>query len=228
MRTLIIEDDRKIASFVIQGLKQAGFDVDHAVDGADGLARLVQQPYDVAVVDIMLPVRDGVSLVQEARALGVCTPIIYLSAKREVADRISGLQAGGDDYLTKPFAFSELLARIQALIRRSTGRAEPTRLVIGDLELDIVKRRVTRQGREIPLQPREYAVLECLMRHPGSVVSKVMLIEHVWEYSFDPETSVVETTMSRLRAKLNEGLPGGPDLIHTIRGVGYVLGTPRG
>jgi two-component system OmpR family response regulator len=223
MRTLIIEDDRKIAAFVVQGLKQAGFEVEHALDGQEGLDLLKQRRFDVAVVDIMLPRLDGLSLVREARSHGVCVPIIYLSAKREVEDRIKGLQAGGDDYLTKPFALSELLARIQALLRRATGGVEPTRLTCRDIEMDVLKRRVTRRGREVPLQPREFAVLEYLLRQKGCVVSKVMLIEHVWEYSFDPETSVVETTVSRLRSRLNEGFDPGDDPIQTLRGVGYLL-----
>jgi two-component system OmpR family response regulator len=223
MRTLIIEDDKKIAAFVVQGLRQAGFEVAHALDGLEGLAMLKQQHFDVAVVDIMLPRLDGLTLVKEARAAGVSVPIIYLSAKREVDDRIKGLQAGGDDYMTKPFAFSELLARIQALLRRVAGGAEPTRLTCRDIDMDLVRRRVTRHGREIPLQPREFAVLEYLLRHKGSVVSKVMLIEHVWEYSFDPETSVVETTVSRLRSRLNDGFDVAADPIRTLRGVGYLL-----
>ena len=165
-------------------------------------------------------------IVQGARRSGVATPIIFLSAKRELDDRIRGLEAGADDYLVKPFAFSELLARIQALVRRATGGAEPVRLVSGDLEMDVVKRRVTRGGREVALQPREFSLLEYLMRHQGNVVSKISLMEHVWDYSFDPETSVVETAVSRLRAKLNEGRPAESDLIQTVRGIGYVL-TPK-
>jgi DNA-binding response OmpR family regulator len=164
--------------------------------------------------------------VQGARRSGVATPIIFLSAKRELDDRIRGLEAGADDYLVKPFAFSELLARIQALVRRATGGAEPVRLVSGDLEMDVVKRRVTRGSREVALQPREFSLLEYLMRHQGNVVSKISLMEHVWDYSFDPETSVVETAVSRLRAKLNEGRPAESDLIQTVRGIGYVL-TPK-
>lgn len=223
MRLLIIEDDQKIATFVVQGLRQAGFEVDHARNGNDGLGYLLNQPYDAAVVDIMLPGQDGLSLVIKARESGVRTPIIYLSAKREVEDRILGLQAGGDDYLTKPFAFSELLARLQALIRRSVGTAEPTRFSVGNLEMDLVKRRVFRQGREINLQPREFGVLELLMRHKGNAISKVMLIERVWGYNFDPETTLVETTISRLRTRLSEDFPGQPELIRTLRGVGYIL-----
>ncbi|MDD5367160.1 MAG: response regulator transcription factor [Gallionellaceae bacterium] len=224
MRILVIEDDEKIASFVVKGFRQAGHEVDWAADGDTGFARLCEAGWQAAVVDIMLPFRDGLSLVRDARMAGIATPIIFLSAKRELDDRILGLQAGGDDYLVKPFAFSELLARVQALVRRASGVVEPVRLAVGELEMDLVKRRVTRAGREVLLQPREFALLEYLLRHKGSVVSKIMLMEHVWDYSFDPETSVVETTVSRLRNKLNEGFEAQPELIRTVRGVGYVLG----
>lgn len=220
---LVVEDDDKIAAFILEGLRQSGYSVDHAANGMQGLAQLREREYDAAVIDIMLPQLDGVSLVEQARQAGVRTPIIYLSAKREVEDRIRGLQAGGDDYLTKPFAAAELLARIQALIRRSQGMAEPVCLIVGDLVLDLARRHVTRSGKDILLQPREFRLLAYLMRHKGNVVSKTMLIEHVWEYNFDPETSVIETTMSRLRSKLNEGFAGKPELIRTLRGVGYVL-----
>lgn len=220
---LVVEDDAKIASFVVQGLKQAGYGVDHAQDGQQGLTMLRKHVYAAAVIDIMLPYLDGIELVAQAREAGVRTPIIYLSAKREVEDRIRGLQAGGDDYVTKPFAAAELLARIQALIRRSQGMAEPVRLKSGDLELNLATHRVSRGGKEILLQPREFRLLAYLMRHKGHVVSKAMLIEHVWEYNFDPETSVIETTMSRLRSKLNDGFDEKLELIRTLRGVGYVL-----
>jgi two-component system OmpR family response regulator len=220
MRILVIEDDEKIASFVVKGLKQAGHETELACDGELGLARLRAANHDVAVVDIMLPHLDGLTLVQRARQAGVTTPIIFLSARRELDDRIRGLGAGGDDYLVKPFAFSELLARLQALVRRATGTLEPVRLAAGDLEMDLVKRRVLWRDREITLQPREFALLEYLLRNKGRVVSKVMIMEHVWDYGFDPETSLVETTVSRLRGKLLEGA----DLIETVRGVGYVLG----
>jgi len=223
MRILVVEDDEKIASFIVKGLTQAGYGVDWAADGETALGRLRAGDYRGAVVDIMLPHRDGLSLVEAARRAGISTPIIFLSAKREVDDRIRGLQAGGDDYLVKPFAFSELLARIQALLRRASGAAEPVRLSAGDLEMDLVRRRVSCGGREIVLQPRELALLEYLLRHKGSVVSKVMLMEHVWDYSFDPETSVVETTVSRLRAKLAAGCRSNGELIRTVRGIGYVL-----
>jgi len=224
MRVLVIEDDEKIASFVVKGFRQAGHEVAWAADGEIGLGRLREPDWDAAVVDIMLPVRDGLSLVRAVRAAGIATPIIFLSARRELDDRILGLQIGADDYLVKPFAFSELLARVQALVRRTSGAVEPVRLSEGDLEMDLIKRRVVRAGREIVLQPREFALLEYLLRNRGRVVSKVMLMEHVWDYSFDPETSVVETAVSRLRNKLNEGLDGAPELIRTVRGVGYVLG----
>ena len=224
MRILIIEDDEKIASFVVKGLRQNGYLVEHAEDGRSGLAHLLEGGWDAAVVDIMLPFIDGLSLVQSARQDGVSVPIIFLSAKRELDDRIRGLQAGGDDYLVKPFAFSELLARIQALVRRASGAAEPVRLVAGDLEMDLVRRRVLRGSHEIMLQPREFALLEYLLRHRGSVVSKTTLMEQVWDYNFDPQTSVVETTVSRLRNKLHEQYKGNVELIRTVRGVGYVFG----
>jgi two-component system, OmpR family, response regulator len=220
MRILVIEDDEKIASFVVKGLKQAGHEAELASDGELGLARLRPGGHDAAVVDIMLPRMDGLSVVQQARQAGVTTPIIFLSARRELDDRIRGLGAGGDDYLVKPFAFSELLARLQALVRRATGALEPVRLAAGALEMDLVKRRVLWRGQEITLQPREFGLLEYLLRNKGRVVSKVMIMENVWDYGFDPETSLVETTVSRLRGKLLDGA----DLIETVRGVGYVLG----
>ena len=221
MRILVIEDDEKIASFVVKGFRQAGHEVDWAADGDTGFARLCEAGWQAAVVDIMLPFRDGLSLVRDARMAGIATPIIFLSAKRELDDRILGLQAGGDDYLVKPFAFSELLARVQALVRRASGVVEPVRLAVGELEMDLVKRRVTRAGREVLLQPREFALLEYLLRHKGSVVSKIMLMEHVWDYNFDPQTNVVEARISRLRDKIDRGFDR--KLIHTVRGVGYVL-----
>ncbi len=224
LHILVIEDDEKIASFVVKGLRQAGYRAEVAVDGEIGFNRLRGEAYDAAVVDIMLPRLDGLSLVQQARQAGVTTPIIFLSARREVDDRVRGLGIGGDDYLVKPFAFSELLARIQALVRRATGAIEPVRLSAGGLEMDLVRRLVTWKGLEIGLQPREFGLLEYLLRNKGSVVSKVMIMEHVWDYGFDPETSLVETTVSRLRAKLNEGGEGAGELIRTVRGVGYVLG----
>lgn len=221
MRVLVVEDDKKIASFVVNGLKQSGFAVDHSADGEDGLFLSRNTSYDAAVIDIMLPKLDGLSLVQTLRKENVRVPVIILSAKASVDDRVKGLQAGGDDYLTKPFAFSELLARVQALIRRSTNAAEPTRLTVGDLTLDLLTREVTRGGQKIELQAREFSLLEYLMRHAGRVVTKTMILEHVWDYSFDPQTNVVDVLVHRLRAKVDKDFP--KKMIQTLRGVGYVL-----
>ncbi len=221
MRILVVEDDKKIASFVVKGLKQAGFAVDHSADGEQGLLLAASGPYDAAVVDLMLPKLDGLALLRQLRARGAQLPVIILSARASVDDRVQGLQAGGDDYLTKPFAFSELLARIHALLRRASHTVEPTRLSVGGLTLDLLNREAERDGRKIELQSREFALLEYLMRHPGRVVTKTMILEHVWDYSFDPQTNVVDVLVHRLRAKVD------PDrnLIHTLRGVGYVLKT---
>jgi len=221
MRVLLVEDDARTADFIVKGLKQAGYAVDRAPDGQEGLHLLSTESYDAAIVDIMLPKMNGLLLIERIRQEGRTTPVIILSAKREVDDRVKGLQSGGDDYLVKPFAFAELLARLQALIRRGTGVVEPTRLILGELELEVVKRRVLRAGKIIELQPREFSLLEYLMRNAGRVVSKTMIMEHVWNYDFDPTTSVVDTCVCRLRAKLNEGFPS--ELIRTLRGVGYVL-----
>lgn len=224
MRVLVVEDDPKIASFVVNGLKQSGFAVDHFRDGDEALAVATHTAYDAAVVDIMLPGTDGLTLVQHLRQAGVRTPVMFLSAKASVDDRVRGLQAGADDYLTKPFAFSELLARVQALIRRATQVAEPTRLEVGDLKVDLLTREVTRAGQKLELQPREYALLEHLMRHAGRVVTKTMILEHVYDYSFDPQTNVVDVLVSRLRQKVDREFE--VKLIHTLRGVGYVLRPP--
>jgi two-component system OmpR family response regulator len=221
MRILLVEDDRKIASFVVKGLKAAGYAVDHAPDGEEGLHLALTQPYDTAIVDIMLPKLDGLTLIGRMRAAKVGTPVIILSAKGSVDDRVKGLQTGSDDYLTKPFAFSELLARVQALIRRAGGISEPTRLSLGDLSINLLTREVTRGGRTIELQPLEFSLLEYLMRNAGRVISKTMIMEHVWDYNFDPQTNVVEARMSRLRDKINRGFE--KKLIQTVRGVGYVL-----
>jgi two-component system OmpR family response regulator len=223
MRLLVVEDDRKIASFVIKGLEQAGFAVDHADNGEDGLHLALTEPYDAAIIDLMLPRLDGLSLIEEIRQERINTPVIILSARRSVDDRIKGLQTGSDDYLTKPFAFSELLARVQALIRRASGSVEPTRLSVGDLSLDLLKREVLRSGRPIELQPREFSLLEYLMRNAERVVSKTMILEHVWDYNFDPQTNVVDVLICRLRNKVDRDFD--QKLIHTIRGVGYVLKT---
>jgi two-component system, OmpR family, response regulator len=221
MRALLVEDDVSIADFVVRGLKEAGFAVDHAADGEAGLTAAVNQPYDVAVVDLMLPKRDGLSLIEELRRRAIATPVLILSARRTVDDRVHGLQAGGDDYLTKPFAFAELLARVQALVRRSTRAPEPTTLTFGDVVLDLLSRRVTRGGVPVELRPREFALLEYLLRNPGHVVSKTMILSHVWDYSFDPQTNVVDVLVSRLREKIDR--PFENKLLHTVRGVGYVL-----
>jgi two-component system OmpR family response regulator len=221
MRILVVEDDKKIASFVMKGLKEAGFAVDLAINGEDGLHQALTAPYDAAIIDIMLPKLDGLQLIEELRRQKINTPVLILSAKRSVDDRVKGLQKGGDDYLTKPFAFSELLARVQALIRRAHGSVEPTSLTIGDLSLDLLSRRVLRSGKQLDLQPREFALLEYLMRNAGQVVSKAMIMEHVWDYHFDPETNVVEARICRLRDKIDREFD--QKLIHTIRGVGYVL-----
>jgi len=219
MRILVVEDDKKIASFVVKGLKQNGYAVDLCGDGEEALVLAETTPYDAAVVDIMLPKLDGLSLIQRLRAKGSKVPVIILSAKATVDDRVKGLQAGGDDYLTKPFAFSELLARIQALIRRATQTAEPTKLNVGDLTLDLLTREANRAGEKIELQPREFALLEYLMRNAGRTVTKTMILEHIFDYSFDPQTNVVDVLVHRVRSKID------PDKtrLHTLRGVGYVL-----
>lgn len=219
MRLLVVEDDAKIASFVVRGLKEAGFAVDHAEDGETGLALAECTDFDAAVVDVMLPKLDGLSLVRRLRASRRQLPVLFLSAKGSVDDRVRGLQSGGDDYLTKPFAFSELLARVQALIRRATQAPEATRLTAGDVTLDLVTREVTCAGRKVELQPREFTLLAFLLRHAGRPVSKTMILEHVWDYNFDPQTNVVDVVVSRLRAKLD------PERVRleTVRGVGYVF-----
>jgi len=221
MRALLVEDDATIAEFVARGLREAGFAVDRASDGEDGLTAALKQPYDVAIVDVMLPKRDGLSLIEELRRRGTATPVLILSARREIDDRVRGLQTGGDDYLTKPFAFAELLARVQALVRRATRASEPTTLTLDDLVVDLLSRRVTRGGKLIDLRPREFSLLEYLMRNAGRVVSKTMILSHVWEYNFDPQTNVVDVLVSRLREKIDR--PFEKKLLHTVRGVGYVL-----
>jgi two-component system, OmpR family, response regulator len=221
VRALLVEDDATIGEFVSRGLREAGFAVDYASDGDAGLTSALERPYDVAIVDLMLPKRDGLSLIDELRRRGVTTPVLILSARRSVDDRVRGLQAGGDDYLTKPFAFAELLARVQALVRRATRAPEPTTLTLEDVTLDLLSRRVTRGGKPLDLRPREFALLEFLMRNPGRVVSKTMILSQVWEYTFDPQTNIVDVLVSRLREKLDR--PFDKKLLHTVRGVGYVL-----
>ena len=221
MRVLLVEDDATIAEFVEKGLREAGFAVDWAADGRSGLQKATAEPYDAAIVDVMLPQMDGLALIDALRAKGVRMPVLILSARRSVDDRVRGLQAGGDDYLTKPFAFAELLARVQALIRRATGAAEPTRLSAGDLSLDLLTRKVQRGSKAIELRPREFALLEYLLRNAGRVVSKTMILSHVWDYAFDPRTNVVDVLVFRLREKIDKEFP--TKLIHTVRGIGYVL-----
>jgi two-component system OmpR family response regulator len=221
MRILLVEDDVKIASLVETGLRQAGYAADRAATGAAAVTLGLAEAYDAAVVDIMLPDLDGLAVIEQWRRHEVWTPVLILSARRSIDDRVRGLYAGGDDYLTKPFAFEELLARVQALIRRSTGAVEPTRLAVGDLTLDLITRKAERAGRPLDLRPREYALIEYLMRNAGRVVSKAMILSHVFDYSFDPRTNVVDVLVHRLREKVDKGFD--TPMIHTVRGMGYVL-----
>lgn len=221
MRMLVVEDDVEAQRYLVNGLRESGHVVDDAADGETGLTLALSRPYDVAVIDRMLPKMDGLRLVQELREHGNVTPVLFLSALSEVDDRVKGLKAGGDDYLTKPYAFVELLARIDALMRRRQPSAVKTRLQVGDLELDLLTRGAKRNGSSIELQPREFRLLEYLMRHAGQVVTRTMLLESVWEYHFDPQTNVIDVHVSRLRAKIDKGfdLP----LLQTIRGAGYMI-----
>jgi two-component system OmpR family response regulator len=222
MRALIVEDDQTIADFVTRGLREAGFVVDHAADGTTGLGLAGTGGYDVAIVDLMLPGTDGISLIQALRRDGIRTPVLILSARQSINDRVTGLEIGGDDYLVKPFAFPELLARVHALIRRASASPTSNQLTVGDLTLDLLTRKATRGGREIEaLRPREFALLEYLMRNVGRVVSKTMILSHVWDYSFDPRTNVVDVLVFRVREKIDKGFHS--KLIHTVRGIGYVL-----
>ena len=221
MRLLLIEDDLNIASFIIKGLQEDGFAVDHATDGEGGLHMALTLSYDIAVIDLMLPRKDGLSIIKSIRDCKLNTPIIILSAKNKIDDRVKGLRTGGDDYLTKPFAFSELLARIHALIRRANGLSEPTSISVGDLSVDLLSREVIRDGEKIELLPLEYALLEYLIRNKNRVVSKTMIIEHVWNYNFDSQTNIVESKICLLREKVDRKFKSR--LIKTIRGVGYVI-----
>ncbi len=221
MRVLVVEDDDKISSFVKKGLEQSGYAVDCVKTAEDGFAYLRQTPYDASIVDIMLPGMDGLTMVQRVREEDIETPIIILSAKRSVEDRIKGIQTGSDDYLTKPFSFSELLARLQALMRRAGRGKSTTTLTYGDLTLDLLRHEAKRGEEVIELQPREFSLLEYMIRNAGTVLSKTMIMEHVWNYDFDPQTNVVDVLVWRLRKKVDEGYE--PKLIHTVRGVGYVL-----
>ncbi len=222
MRILLIEDDREAAAYLVKGLTESGYDVDHATDGEKGLRMSLSKDYDVLVIDRMLPGRDGLSIIQALRAQGWGTPALILSALGEVDDRVEGLRAGGDDYLVKPYAFSELLARLEALVRRVQPTEIRNRLKVADLELDLLTHKITREGRTIRLQPRELCLLEYLMRHAGQLVTRSMLLEHVWDIHFDPETNVIDTQISRLRSKIDKGFD--TPLLHTMRGRGYRLG----
>lgn len=221
MRILLVEDDKRTSSFIIKGLEQAGHSPVLACDGKDGLVLGSSENFDAAIIDIMLPAMDGLTVIEKLREKGVTMPVIVLSAKSSVEDKVKGLQKGGDDYLAKPFAFSELLARVQALLRRASSSSEPAKLTVGDLSVDLLSRKVFRGGGEIDIQPLEYALLEYLMRNAGRVVSKTMIMEHVWEYNFDPQTNIVETRICRLRDKIDR--PFSKKLIQTVRGFGYVL-----
>ena len=224
MRVLLVEDDETIGDFVARGLREAGFTADWVRDGAAGLELALGGHYAALVLDLMLPERDGLSLLEELRRRGRQTPVLILSARRDVADRVKGLETGGDDYLTKPFAFSELLARVQALVRRSTGVAEPTALGYADVTLDLLTREVRRSDRRLDLRPREFTLLEYLLRNPGRVLSKTLILSHVFDYGFDPRTNVVDVLVHRLREKIDKEFD--PKLIQTVRGAGYALRLP--
>ena len=221
MRLLIVEDDREAAEYLRKALREAGHMAELAKDGEEGLALAPGGDFDVLVVDRMLPKRDGLSVISELRARGDKTPVLILSALGQVDDRVTGLRAGGDDYLAKPYAFSELLARIEALTRRTSQQSGDTVYRVGDLELDRLSHRMTRGGKDIPLQPREFRLLEYLMRHAGQVVTRTMLLENVWDYHFDPQTNVIDVHVSRLRAKVDKGFDSA--LLHTVRGAGYMI-----
>ncbi len=221
MRVLLIEDDPDTSAYITKGLEEEGHTIDHLADGRDGLERAMADDYDVLIIDRMLPGQEGLYIVKALRHAGRKAPILFLTALGGVDDRVDGLEAGGDDYLVKPFSFSELLARLNALARRPHLKGEETRLKVGDLALDLITRKVYRGGTEIDLQPREFRLLEVLMRNKGRVVTRTMLLERVWSFHFDPKTSVVETHISRLRTKVDK--PFATELIHTIRGAGYSL-----
>jgi two-component system OmpR family response regulator len=225
LRVLVIEDDPEVAAFIAKGLAEQGHSVDRAAEGKTGLVLATTEDYDVMVIDRMLPELDGLTIVRSVRGTGKQTPMLILSALGEVDSRVAGLRAGGDDYLTKPFAFSELLARIEALARRAMPHPETqTTLRVADLELNLLARTATRAGRSIDLQPREFRLLEYLMRHAGQVVTRTMLLEQVWDYHFDPQTNVIDVHVSRLRAKIDKGFD--THLIHTVRGAGYMIDAP--
>jgi two-component system, OmpR family, response regulator len=221
MRVLLVEDDQQVVAFLLKALREVGMVADHAADGREGLFLAASEGYDVLIIDRMLPKLEGLAIVRTLRASGNTTPVLILSALGEVDDRVEGLRAGGDDYLVKPFAFSELHARVESLLRRRGGDSPETRLRVADLEMDLLAREVTRAGEPIALQPREFRLLEYLMRHAGQVVTRTMLLEGVWDYHFDPQTNVIDVHISRLRAKIDKDF--GRPLLHTVRGAGYVL-----
>jgi two-component system OmpR family response regulator len=223
MKLLVVEDDQKIGSFIAKGFRENGFVVDLAASGTDGLHLATTSQYDAAILDLMLPGMDGITLLENLRAKRITTPVLILSARHTVDDRVRGLQAGGDDYLTKPFSFTELLARIQALLRRSAVIPDSQTLTVNDLQLDLFKREVTRDGRHIALQSKEFTLLELLMRNPERIVTKTSILENVYEYNFDPQTNVVDVLVCRLRNKIEKDFPDRQAHIQTVRGMGYVL-----
>ena len=225
MRILLVEDDSSVAEYIVKGLRQSGYTVDHAADGKQGLFLASSEKYDVMIVDRMLPHVDGLTIIQTMRVSGNKTPVLILSALGEVDDRVKGLKAGGDDYLVKPFAFAELLARIEAILRRQVSSITQTKLKVADLEMDLLAHKVTRSGEGFNLQPREYKLLEYLMKHAGQVVTRTMLLENVWEYHFDPQTNVIDVHISRLRQKIDKGFDR--QLLSTVRGAGYMLHDPE-
>ncbi len=226
MRILVVEDDKEVASYLTKGLKEHGHVVDEARHGKDGLFLALSERFDAMIVDRMLPGVDGLTIIRSVRQADIKTPILILSALGQVDDRVTGLRDGGDDYLVKPFAFSELIARLEALMRRQSPESggEVTRLVVGNLEMDLLGRNVRREGKTIDLQPREFALLEFLMRHAGQVVTRTMLLENVWDYNFDPQTNVIDVHISRLRQKIDRGFSG--EMLQTVRGAGYSLREP--
>ena len=224
MRILVVEDDMEAAAYMAKGLKESGYTVDHAAEGKDGLFKAASENYDAIVMDRMLPGVDGLTILRTLRSAGNMTPVLILSALGEVDDRVTGLKAGGDDYLTKPYAFSELLARLEALLRRGQDGAAVTRLKVADMEMDLIARKVARGGKVVELQPKEFSLLEYLMRHAGHVVTRTMLLENVWDYAFDPQTNVIDVHISRLRQKIDKGFQ--KPLLHTVRGVGYTVREP--
>ncbi len=221
MKIILIEDDRKIAEFILKGLQEVGYTTTHVSDGQAALSKLRTEVFDLAIIDLMLPLVDGFTVIEKMRAAKIMIPVIILSAKNSTDDKVRGLHAGGDAYLTKPFSFTELLANIQAQLRRSSIASEPTSITAGDLTMDLLRHKVTRGGRTIELQPREYQLLEYLLRNKTRVVTKTMIMEHVWEYNFDPHTNIVEVRIHNLREKIDKGFDR--ELIHTVRGVGYVI-----